>query len=61
VAAAEAVYVGDTPLDIQASRAAGVRAVGVLTGAGDSALLSAHEPERLIASHARLLPLLKSA
>ena len=39
VAPQHAVYVGDTPLDIQASRAAGVRAVGVLTGAGDSALL----------------------
>jgi HAD superfamily hydrolase (TIGR01509 family) len=54
VAAAHALYVGDTPLDIQASRAAGVRAIGVLTGAGDSALLSAHEPDRLVASHAKL-------
>jgi len=54
VAPGEAVYVGDAPVDIQASRAAGVRAVAVLTGAGDSALLSAHEPDRLIASHAKL-------
>jgi HAD superfamily hydrolase (TIGR01509 family) len=54
VAPGDAVYVGDTPLDIRASRAAGVRAVAVLTGAGDSALLSAHEPDRLIASHAKL-------
>lgn len=54
VAPGDAVYVGDTPIDIGASRAAGVRAVGVLTGAGDSALLSAHEPDRLIASHAKL-------
>lgn len=50
----DAVYVGDAPIDIRASRAAGVRAVGVLTGAGDSALLSTHEPDRLIASHAKL-------
>jgi len=50
-----AVYVGDTPVDIQASRAAGVRAVGVLTGAGDSAMMSAHEPDRLLFSHAGLL------
>ena len=48
------LYVGDTPVDIQASHAAGVRAVSVLTGAADSALLSAHEPDRLISSHARL-------
>jgi len=54
VAPQAAIYVGDTPLDIQASRAAGVRAVGVLTGAGDSALLSAHWPDRLVASHAAL-------
>ena len=49
-----ALYVGDTPIDIQASRAAGVGAVSVLTGAGGSALLSAHGPDRLISSHARL-------
>ncbi|MFZ4857546.1 MAG: HAD-IA family hydrolase [Desulfuromonadaceae bacterium] len=50
----KALYVGDAPIDIQASHAAGVRAVSVLTGAADSALLSAHEPDRLISSHARL-------
>lgn len=55
VAPGAAVYVGDTPLDIQASRAAGVHAVGVLTGACDSAMLSLHGPDRLVASHARLL------
>ena len=49
-----ALYVGDTPIDIQTSRSAGVRAVSVLTGAGDSALLSAYGPDRLISSHARL-------
>jgi HAD superfamily hydrolase (TIGR01549 family) len=54
VAPGAAVYVGDAPVDIQASRAAGVRAVGVLTGAGDSAMLSSHWPDRLVASHARL-------
>ncbi len=54
VAPGDAVYVGDTPLDVRASRAAGVCAVAVLTGAGDSALLSTHEPDRLIASHAKL-------
>lgn len=49
-----ALYVGDTPIDIQASHAAGVRAVSVLTGAANSAVLSAHGPERLISSHAKL-------
>ena len=49
-----AVYVGDTPVDIEASRAAGARAIGVLTGAGDSAMLSRHAPDRLVFSHARL-------
>jgi len=54
VAPEAALYVGDTPIDIQASRSAGVRAVCVLTGAADSALLSAHGPDRIISSHARL-------
>ena len=61
VAPDAAIYVGDTPLDIQASRAAGVRAVGVLTGAGDSALLSMHWPDRLVASHARLSAIMEPA
>jgi HAD superfamily hydrolase (TIGR01509 family) len=61
VAPEQALYVGDTPLDIQASRAAGMRAVGVLTGAGDSALLSAHEPDRLVASHAKLAGIVQPA
>jgi HAD superfamily hydrolase (TIGR01549 family) len=54
VAPDAAVYVGDTPVDVQASRAAGVHAVGVLTGAGDSASLSVDGPDRLISSLAKL-------
>ena len=54
ISPAAAVYVGDTPVDIETSRAAGSRAVAVLTGAGDSAMLSAAAPDRLISSHARL-------
>jgi phosphoglycolate phosphatase-like HAD superfamily hydrolase len=61
VAPDAAVYVGDTPLDIQASRAAGTRAVGVLTGAADSATLSMHGPDRLVFSHARLAEILEPA
>jgi phosphoglycolate phosphatase-like HAD superfamily hydrolase len=50
----QAVYTGDTPLDIQASRAAGMGSVAVLSGAGDAALLSTAGPDWLISSHARL-------
>ncbi len=60
VAPERAVYVGDTPIDIQASRAAGVRSVGVLSGACDSATLSAHEPDRLVLSHAALMSVLRN-
>ena len=59
VAGKAAVYVGDTPVDIQASRAAGVHAVGVLTGAADSAMLSAHGPDRIVSSHLRLVEILE--
>jgi HAD superfamily hydrolase (TIGR01509 family) len=61
VAPADAVYVGDTPLDIQAARAAGMFAVGMLVGAGDSAVLSACGPHHLVPSHGRLLDVLHSA
>ncbi len=54
----ETVYVGDTPTDVRASRAAGMASVAVLTGAGDSALLSAEGPDRIIYSQARLLEVL---
>lgn len=46
----QAVYVGDTPTDVQASRAAGMRVITVLSGAGDSALLSTAGPDWLIYS-----------
>lgn len=52
--ACECVYVGDTPLDVQTAKAAGTACVAVLSGAGDSALLSASGPERIIRSHAGL-------
>jgi HAD superfamily hydrolase (TIGR01509 family) len=53
-----AVYVGDTPLDIRAARAAGMSAIGLLGGAGDCAALSVCGPDRLVASLARLLDVL---
>jgi len=45
----ETVYIGDTVADISASHAAGLYAVGVLTGAGDSALLSGAGAHRILA------------
>lgn len=58
---AQAVYVGDTPIDVQAARAAGMSAVAVLTGAGDSAVLSAAFPDRIVSSVARLPEILEAA
>jgi phosphoglycolate phosphatase-like HAD superfamily hydrolase len=55
---AEAVYVGDTPLDVRASLAAGMGAIATLTGAADCAMLSAAGPHHLIGSHERLLDVL---
>ncbi len=44
----ETVYIGDTVADMSASHAAGLYAVGVLTGAGDSALLSGAGAHRIL-------------
>jgi len=46
----EVVYVGDTPLDVQASRGAGVHVFGVLTGASSSATLTRAGADRLLAT-----------
>ncbi len=48
VAAGEALYVGDTPLDVDASRGAGTYSLGVLTGAADSAMLTRCGADRLL-------------
>lgn len=61
IAADQAIYVGDTQIDIQASRAAGMHAVAVLSGAADSAQLSLCEPDRLIWSHASLPEIVQAA
>ena len=61
VSPAEAVYVGDTPAAVAAARAAGMGAVSVLTGAGDSALLSASGPDWIVASARRLPGVLEPA
>lgn len=53
----EAAYVGDSCIDVNASLAAGVTSIAVLTGAGDSASLSAAGTHRL-AEHVGGVPAL---
>jgi pyrophosphatase PpaX len=48
VRAADAAYVGDSPSDIQAARAAGVFAIGVTWGVFDAGTLAAEKPEVLV-------------
>jgi phosphoglycolate phosphatase-like HAD superfamily hydrolase len=59
VPAEDAIYVGDSPIDIEAGRRAGVRTVGVLTGTSDRAVLAAVEPDHILDSAADLLSLLE--
>ncbi|MDJ0927826.1 MAG: HAD-IA family hydrolase [Gammaproteobacteria bacterium] len=51
-------YIGDTAPDMLAAEAAGVLAIGMLTGAADSATLSRAGAHRLAASHPALLDIL---
>jgi phosphoglycolate phosphatase-like HAD superfamily hydrolase len=53
--AQRSVYVGDSPIDIIAAKAAGVHSIGVLSGASDRASLEEVEPE-LILDHVGQLP-----
>lgn len=48
--AREVAYVGDTPMDITAARAAGMPAIGVTTGTADRPLLSREQPDLIIDS-----------
>ena len=57
VKANEAVYVGDTSIDMQASRAAGMTAIAVLSGAGDSTALCEAGAHRIIHTHSALIDL----
>ncbi|NMB34774.1 MAG: HAD family hydrolase [Firmicutes bacterium] len=44
----KSVYVGDSIVDIQASRAAGVKSIAVLSGAGDFEMLAGEDPDYII-------------
>jgi HAD superfamily hydrolase (TIGR01662 family) len=54
----ETIYVGDSAVDIQAGKAAGVWTVGVLTGASDLNLLKTEAPDAILHSMGDLLTIL---
>jgi len=54
VAPDQCVYVGDAVVDVEAARAAGMGAVAVTWGAGETALLRASKPDALAGDVARL-------
>ncbi len=59
IGAEDAIYVGDSPIDIEAGRRAGVCTVGVLTGTSRRDVLAAVSPDHLLDSAADLLELLE--
>lgn len=54
----EAAYVGDSPIDIEAGRRAGVATIGVLTGTSGADVLEAAGADHVVTSAGRLGPLL---
>jgi HAD superfamily hydrolase (TIGR01509 family) len=56
----DALYVGDSPIDIEAGRAAGLFTVGVLTGTSSRELLASVSADHILESAAELLGLLES-
>ncbi len=54
----EAVYIGDSPIDIQAGKAAGVLTVGVLTGTSTDAVMRQEQADYILPSIAELPRLL---
>lgn len=54
----ESVYVGDSVVDIQASRAAGTRSIAVLSGAGSYETLSREKPDHIIRDVRELVKIL---
>ncbi len=59
VAPEHSVYIGDSHLDVQAARAAGMRALGVLWGVSDRARLAAEAPDAIAEAPAELLAWLR--
>ena len=50
----ETVYIGDSPIDIQAGKAAGSYTIGVLTGTSPRDVLHLEDPDHILASVAEL-------
>jgi len=50
----EAVYIGDSPIDIRAGKAAGSYTIGVLTGTSPHEVLHLESPDHILASVAEL-------
>jgi len=59
VAPAEAAYVGDSPADIQAARAAGVQAIAVAWGVFELEALIAEKPDRVVHTIPELMGILE--
>jgi phosphoglycolate phosphatase-like HAD superfamily hydrolase len=57
--ASPTLYVGDSPIDIEAGRRARVRTVGVLTGTSNRDVLAAVSPDHILDSAAELVALLE--
>jgi HAD superfamily hydrolase (TIGR01509 family) len=56
----DAAYVGDSPIDIEAGRAAGVYTVGVLTGNSSREVLAAVSPDYILGNASELLGILET-
>jgi len=54
----EAIYIGDSPIDIRAGKAAGLYTIGVLTGTSPQEVLSLESPDHILDSVAELRPFL---
>jgi HAD superfamily hydrolase (TIGR01509 family) len=55
----EAVFIGDSPIDIRAGKAAGLYTIGVLTGTSPHEVLSLESPDHILDSVAALRPFLE--
>ncbi len=49
ISASEAVYVGDSPVDVRAGKAVGMVTIGVLSGASDYDMLRREQPDMILA------------
>ena len=55
MAAKEALFIGDSPIDVQTGRGAGISTVGVAQGFSPREELAAARPDHLVENFGRLL------